>query len=259
MRNILVCVTNDDDYYHGDDDYSGDYTCETCDKIHRVKDRFCRRWCTTPTFPDSSTNIPTTSDRVPCPTPTLTNGISDEGTAVLTCSSNKENSVGSIVGAGIGGAVFGAAVTVLVFVCGCQRRERLQKREALSQAVGNPSYHKKDGKEKQLIQDKGDRKSAVYNEIIDEMPTHSQDISTEKQGGSLEPGVYDLLNETDISDKSEYYDHAKPVPSQTTQSDGYESVQIGIGGISDHQGEKTEGKRQPLGNDEYFVVEEKRT
>ncbi|XP_055999460.1 uncharacterized protein LOC125655315 isoform X3 [Ostrea edulis] len=226
-----VCVTNDDDYYHGDDDYSGDYTCETCDKIHRVKDRFCRRWCTTPTFPDSSTNIPTTS----------------------------ENSVGSIVGAGIGGAVFGAAVTVLVFVCGCQRRERLQKREALSQAVGNPSYHKKDGKEKQLIQDKGDRKSAVYNEIIDEMPTHSQDISTEKQGGSLEPGVYDLLNETDISDKSEYYDHAKPVPSQTTQSDGYESVQIGIGGISDHQGEKTEGKRQPLGNDEYFVVEEKRT
>lgn len=38
-----------------------------------------------------------------------------------------ENSVGSIVGAGIGGAVFGAAVTVLVFVCGCQRRERLQK------------------------------------------------------------------------------------------------------------------------------------
>ncbi|XP_055999462.1 uncharacterized protein LOC125655325 [Ostrea edulis] len=254
-----VCVTNDDDCYHGDGYYSGGYRCERCDNILKVKDRFCRRWRTTPTCPDSSTNIPTTSDRVTCPTPTPTNGISDEGTAFLTCSSNKEHSVGYIVGAGIGGTVFGAAVTVLIFVCGCQRRERLQQRQALSQAVGNPTYHTKDGKEKQLIQDKGDRKSAVYNEIIDEMPTHSQDTFTQKEGRALEPGVYDLLKETDISDRSEYYDHAKPVPSQTTQSDGYESVQIGIGGISDHQGENTEGKRQPLGSDEYFVLEEKGT
>lgn len=49
-----------------------------------------------------------------------------------------ENSVGSIVGAGIGGAVFGAAVTVLVFVCGCQRRERLQKRYIVLVCFNSP-------------------------------------------------------------------------------------------------------------------------
>lgn len=75
--------------------------------------------------------------------------------------------------------------------------------------------------------------------------------------------IYNLLNETDRVDVSDYYDHAKPVPSSVTLPDsGYGVVSYESGDVLAQNKEKN--KIIPVGdkmsteevlNDDYFLLE----
>ncbi|XP_055999485.1 uncharacterized protein LOC125655036 isoform X2 [Ostrea edulis] len=262
------------------------FSCERCKKKGKKFDcQNCEKNNECPTSPTCPTVCPGTSteetrivttrrDCSPCPTiisftdcrSTNTEGVASSpgpssSSIIPGCSS------GSVIGAVLGGALLGSAVTAVVFLCIRRRLRTSHEKKSPSKAMRNPVYQL-EGRVSQQIPDTAQPSSADYAEVNDET-RKSANVSTirrpdlEAESTPNTGDIYNLLNETDRVDVSDYYDHAKPVPSSVTLPDsGYGVVSYESGDVLAQNKEKN--KIIPVGdkmsteevlNDDYFLLE----
>lgn len=132
--------------------------------------------------------------------------------------------LGNIIGAVVGGALFGTFTTAIIAVFMYRKSSIFPKSKPRSDELTNPVYLHDDV---QLAETPNvtDRHSMVYNEVNDDMQNATMVSPKQQQTNYGETDVYNLLNESDNKeDKSEYYDHARPVPSLSVMEEGYGSL-----------------------------------
>ncbi|XP_062588903.1 uncharacterized protein LOC134250550 isoform X2 [Saccostrea cucullata] len=135
----------------------------------------------------------------------------------------KDCSSGNIAASVVGGALFGSLVTVLIFML-----HRYRQKKSIRNPVQNPSYQT----EMMRINERGleeDIGKSMYSEINDERSNKESRVPPIWKNGNIhenKDGVYNTLNEANIMDRSEYYDHTRPGASFSTPADGYGTVTL---------------------------------
>lgn len=122
-------------------------------------------------------------------------------------------SLGNIIGAVFGGALFGTITTAIIALLMYRKSSIIQRSKPISDELMNPVYQHDDV---QFAENPNvtDRHSMVYNEVNDDIQNVIVVSPKQQQTNMGGTDIYNLLNESDNKeDKSEYYDHAGPAPS----------------------------------------------
>lgn len=146
--------------------------------------------------------------------------------------------LGNIIGAVVGGALFGTITTAIIAVFMYRKSSIIQRSKPRTDELMNPVFQHDDV---QIAENTNvtDRHSMVYNEVNDDIQNVIVVSPKQQQTNLGGTDVYNLLNESDNKeDKSEYYDHAGPAPSLSVMEDGYGSLFA-----------------EPEGNDNYSEVD----
>ncbi|XP_034307688.1 uncharacterized protein [Magallana gigas] len=135
---------------------------------------------------------------------------------------NSTPSPGSIIGATLGGAAFGSILTVIVFVCSRRRSHSADdsKEELTPNVVRNAAYQYNNG---HINLASSTSVNSAYSEIHHNATRKAARISPvmRQEDTIWKEEVYNHLHESDKEDRSDYYDHAGPVPSLSVIEDGY--------------------------------------
>ncbi|XP_034307684.1 uncharacterized protein [Magallana gigas] len=130
---------------------------------------------------------------------------------------------GTVIGAAIGGAIFGSILTACIVFVYFRRKSKNSydsKTDQSLKTVRNAAYgYSNDNEQVNAVTvpvnsayseiNDGMRKSAVISPIMRQADPSQIDE------------VYNHLGESDKEDRSDYYDHAGPVPSLSVMEDGY--------------------------------------
>lgn len=136
---------------------------------------------------------------------------------------NSASCAGNIVGAVIGGALFGATITAVIFVFIYRNTSIFQKSKSKFDVIPNPVYQQNDEPLEENSQPI-ERKNVVYNEVNDDIQNAVMEQPVQQQRHLTDTYVYNRLNESNQEDRSDYYDHAQPTPSLSVTEDGYGSL-----------------------------------
>lgn len=180
--------------------------------------------CSSPPPPPTTEALTTTIQITTTATKTITNSAysdPDKQKSGL-CLDNQGCSPGPIIGAAIGGTIFGSILTAIVFVFIHRRSKNLYKsnKDQTSRTVRNAAYgYTNDNDQLNTMTvpansayseiNDGMRKSAVISPIMRQVDSSKIDE------------VYNHLGESEKEDRSDYYDHAGPAPSLSVMEDGY--------------------------------------
>ncbi|XP_065937529.1 uncharacterized protein [Magallana gigas] len=181
--------------------------------------------CSTPTSLQTTANSsrtttgesPHSTTAIPSPSPNSSSLASSCPTVVTTAPSP-----GSIIGATLGGAAFGSILTVIVFVCSRRRSHSADdsKEELTPNVVRNAAYQYNNG---HINLASSTSVNSAYSEIHHNATRKAARISPvmRQEDTIWKEEVYNHLHESDKEDRSDYYDHAGPVPSLSVIEDGY--------------------------------------
>lgn len=136
---------------------------------------------------------------------------------------NSASCAGNIVGAVIGGALFGATITAVIFVFIHRNTSIFQKSKSKFDVIPNPVYQQNDEPLEENSQPI-ERKNVVNNEVNDDIQNAVKEQPVQQQRHLTDTYVYNRLNESNQEDRSDYYDHAQPTPSLSVTEDGYGSL-----------------------------------
>uniref|UniRef100_A0A8W8LYD5 Uncharacterized protein n=1 Tax=Magallana gigas TaxID=29159 RepID=A0A8W8LYD5_MAGGI len=163
------------------------------------------------------------------------------------CKSYAVSCTGGIVGAVLGGTVFGSVMTMIVFLCffrafrflkirnsDCKRRSYENLQESLPPVVTD----------------------SVYNEINDQAVIRIQPMRRpESAHVSPREETYSHLHESNKEDMNESYDNARPVPSACVREDGYKVLPRVGNNNREVQTTATDDVPSEIQNDNYFIIE----
>lgn len=164
----------------------------------------------------------TTTHTIP-QTSYLTDPLITQETQIIQFTSKIGFTLENIIGAVIGGALFGTITTAIVAIFIYRKSSIFQTNKLQFDPVRNPLFQQ-DGVQLAENSNQTDRQSIVYNEVNDDMG----------QTNSNDKDVYNHLHESDKEDRSGYYDHAGPTPSLSIMEDGYGSVLVEPQGNSNY-------------------------
>ncbi|XP_078309813.1 uncharacterized protein LOC144618105 [Crassostrea virginica] len=176
--------------------------------------------------------------------------------AICSFSSNgrTDSSPGIIIGASLGGALFGYVTSLIIFVIFCRKSfsSDSSKRVTYFESTRNPTYEHEYNSKPNTSKDYFQTSSA-YTEIHDEMQKTARIAPIKKyEEPAIRDDVYNHLNESDKADGSDYYDHAGPAPSISLIEDGYGVVSMKSESNGDISADRQNARNEQ--NDNYFTL-----
>ncbi|XP_034307687.1 uncharacterized protein [Magallana gigas] len=173
------------------------------------------------------------------------------------------SSPGPIIGAVIGGTIFGSILTAVVFVYINRRsKNSYNSKDDQTKTVRNAAYGYTNDNDQ--LNTMTVSVNSAYTEINDRM-RKSAAISpiTRQADSSKTDDVYNHLHETEKEDRSDFYDHAGPAPSLSVMEDGYGVLSMESEGNDNYN---TVGRNYTINhgkpisaenkqNDDYFILE----
>ncbi|XP_034307686.1 uncharacterized protein [Magallana gigas] len=179
------------------------------------------------------------------------------------CLDNQASSPGPIIGAVIGGTIFGSILTAVVFVYINRRsKNSYNSKDDQTKTVRNAAYGYTNDNDQ--LNTMTVSVNSAYTEINDRM-RKSAAISpiTRQADSSKTDDVYNHLHETEKEDRSDFYDHAGPAPSLSVMEDGYGVLSMESEGNDNYN---TVGRNYTINhgkpisaenkqNDDYFILE----
>ncbi|XP_034307697.1 uncharacterized protein [Magallana gigas] len=151
-----------------------------------------------------------------------------------------------IVGAVLGGAVFGSVITMIVFLC--------FRRVFLFPKISNSDC--KPRSDENLQESLPPVDETVYNEINDQAVIRIQPMRRPESAHVFpREETYSHLHELDKEDMNESYDHARPVRSACVREDGYRVLPRVGNNNREVQTTATDDVPSKMQNDNYFIIE----
>ncbi|XP_078341707.1 uncharacterized protein LOC144617712 isoform X2 [Crassostrea virginica] len=176
----------------------------------------------------------------------------------------EDSSPGIIVGAALGGALFGFVTSLIIFVIFYRTSSLSGSRKYTatpSESLRNSAYQYEDNASpgSSYVKDSSQTGTA-YSEINDGMLKTAKIAPIQKyMEPAIKDDVYNHLNESDKADRNEYYDHAGPALAMSVTEDGYGVVSMKSESKGESNGDyNTVDRKNNAGNkqnDNYFTLE----